>query len=674
MSPWEAVLAEDREALDDAQGVGEDECVSLTLKRPLAEGDPENEAQPLLLTVFVQERVGSPLGEPEGVPRAVAHGAGVPEPSPEREAVREPLDDPVATDAVEQPLDVPVTLQDGELPALALPQSDAAEEALNVGVAEGVAEKEGDDDTVCVTVEERVPSPALPLPLPLALAAAEPVRDEEGHGEELTLKLHSGGDCETLGETVGDKVPAATDAVPVAPPLVSVPDGDTDAARVGDTLPLTDGVIELVAAAYDALTQALIEAHVVEERLGEPVAEGGCVGEGVAEAHAVTLQEAVSRVVALMEPEVDAERGGEALDDAQLVLEGDPEADLQRLGEVVAEGDTEAEPVVLSVRRVLAVGCREGVAVGEAVPAGDAVRGEEGETVTDAHADAVLQGVGLPLVLSQRDEDALLEPDKHRDGVKEEEAVGGGEGDALGQPLADAEREDEGLPEAQLVGVRERVGDAVLDVVIDDVAEGLSATEGVPLPPLPVVVGARGVGLPLDVAQEQAVCVGVALCDGVALCNGEGDSLPVPRNDAEALPVGEELPPTVAVTRTAVAVPGGDTEGEAQPDPLKEMLGVPHGVGVAVGQQLLLDEGASLRVGRALPLTVADAHTEGDATGEELPQGDAVAVVVVVGEEETRGVSVLVPVAATAVCVGAPTLGDAEGVPLPEGKANVREG
>ncbi len=659
------------EGLGEAEGVKE----ALLVARGLTDGEGVVDAHTEALVESLHERENAALGVPVRDARVVAQGDGDPEEQPEAEEVREPLGDPVATDAVAHAVGVAVTVHESVEPPLTLPLGEAPVEGLSDGVGDSVAESEGEAEGVSECVGERVTAPTLPLTLPLALEAGDPLRDTDAHGEGLPLPVPGGGEGDGGGVAVDEKVPAAMDAVPEAPPPVSVPVDVTEVAREGDAVPLPEGGASVPVTSGEALAPPLPVARTVEVRLGDPVAEGVSDSEGVGEAQDVTLHDAEPRGVALIEPVGDAERDGVELPEALKDEEGESDDDRQRLGEAVPVGDRLEDCVTLSVRGGVYERGGEGVHVAQAVapPGGEGEDATEGVPVTDKHGDKVLEPEGEPLALPQRDTGALAVADAPRDRVGETVGVDGWVGDTLGQPLADAEREGEGLPEAQLVGVRERGGEVEADWDTEGVVVWDASPEGVPLPPLPVAVGARGVALSLSEAQKHAVGDAVVQGEGEALPTADVVVLPVPLRVAEALSVEEGLLKAVLVTRPALGEPLGEVEAEAQPEPLKEGENVPGEVREEEGQALMLCEGAPLGEGCALLLCVADARGEGEVVCVELAHSDTAEVLEGVSVTVTGGVREPVAEATATVGVGRPPVGETEGDPLSEGGAGVWE-
>lgn len=676
VSSRDPVRAVDCEALTEVLGEAERVKVALLEARGLTDGEGEADAHTEPLVESLHERENTVLGEPVGDARVVAQGDGDPEEQPDAEEVREPLGDPVATDAVAHAVGVAVTVHESVEPPLRLPLGDGPSEGLSDGVGDSVAESEGEAEGVLECVGERVTAPTLPLTLPLALEAGDPLRDADAHGDELPLPVPGGGEGDGGVVAVDEKVPAATDEVPEAPLPVSVPVDVTEAAREGEAAPLPEGGATVLVASGEALAPPLPVAYTVEVRLGDPVSEGLSDSEGVGEAQDVTLHDAEPRGVALIEPVADAVRGGVELPEALKDAEGEPDDDRQRLGEAVPVGDRLEDCVTLLVRGGVYERGGEGVHVAQAVAptGGEGEDTTEGVLVPDKHGDNVPEPEGEPLALPKRDTDALAVADAPRERVRGTVGVGGWVGDALGQPLVDAEREGEGLPEAQLVGVRERGGEVEADWDTEGVVVWDASPEGVPLPPLPVAVGARGVALPLGEAQKHAVGDAVVQSEGEALPTADGVVFPVPLRVAEALPVEEGLLHAVPVTRSALGEPAGVVEAEAQPEPLKEGENVPNEVREEEGQELTLCEGAPLGEGCALLLCVADARGEGEAVCVELGHSDTAEVLEGVDVTVTGCVREPVAEATATVGVGRPPVGDTEGDPLPEGGAGVWEG
>ncbi len=470
----------------------------------------------------------------------------------------------------------------------------------------------------------------VPLPLAAALAEGAPV--------PVGALAVAHGDCEALPVAAAEPLSAdgVAASLPLAEPLaLTVPEGDTDAVRVGAALvavaeaqPEGEGG-ELA----DTVPQPLAES-LCEPRL--PVAGVDCEGSVVPEGTPLAVPDTLGLGVSdgLWLPERDA--AGEA-EGGSAVCEGaEPLGGADDVGDPESEREAEAQSLPLRegahVRLTDALGLLNGEH--DALPLAEA----QAEPVPDVHGE----GLALALPEPRREKVGAPEVVGDSEGERDAEALGEGVGVRGGGRLpeglsdADAHREadaeGEGAPLA--VGKRdgERVDDAQPVAVWDDEGEGL-------IEPLR---GEEGVGKGLLDALPHPD----ALAQGVTPCVAE--LLPL----GGALPQADPLNDALSLRRLEV-VPLRVCEGGGE--------ALPHAVTAAVGP-LLADPlpltnretvVRALEVPRPLKLPLPDAQPEEDAAkearalpdddgeaSEEAEGCDADALLLAVGEVDAQPLAV----------------------------------
>ncbi len=324
---------------------------------------------------------------------------------------------------------------------------------------------------------------------------------------------------------------------------------------------------------------------------------------------------------------------------------------LERVCEVVLDGDVESEPVLLPVLLLtpvhVPVPVCEGVAVELCVPVLVAHREDEGVPL--------LEAVSVPLPVDEDERVPVLLPERLLTPVKEEVPVCEGVDVELRVPVLVAHRVDEVVPLLEAVCVPlpvaedERVPVALPVWVPAAVAQ-----------PLPDRVA---VALPLrDAALDaEAHCVGLPLLERVCdvVLDGDVESVPVLLPVRLPAPVKVPVPVCEGVEvelRVAVLVehsvdedvPLPVFEGTPVAEPLIDRVPValPEGVAVAVVRALAVPlavlaallEGVAVAVVRALavPLAVADGVQDGSAMDPATQSG-----------EQTQGVHVALEAAPT---------------------------
>jgi hypothetical protein len=619
----------------ETAGVGEPEALGERLKVPLTdgewlmagerEGETETEGEPLPTGDRELEAVGkSPVGDADAVSVALP----VREPLPQGVAERDARGVPVAGAKVG--VDACVTLvvargvpvapvNDGEGAREALPLPVAEAQAVPLGVAvsravllgEGVARAERermaeDEGEPVAAPPEGVPTapPALddgesgPLRVaragvavaePLPLLHALPLREMQAEGVAQpvavgeTLPESPPGPAEGLTDSVqdADVVPAPTDGV--GNPAVS--DGDRE--DVKDALPVGEGVAVRLLRAPVRVGNATVAVRAplaLDRPRGLPVAGAGEVL-AVPDAAPLPVAQLVGDIVSL----VDAEAEPDTVTVAQEVAEWDgewlPLSPTVGVCEVDVEGVAEKDAALVSVA--------------------------PSEVVTDRVPEVVEVMAITPLGVSimEREPEALA-----KGGVGEAitEAVCVTLGEAL--PVEEAHTVTVGEAEADSAEVRVAAPVTVGVAEPQGLAEAVSASEGVPLPP---VGDAEEQPLPDTLRRAEADAVGDAepeghgetVCTTVGVTVGEGVIAEVRDTEAQMVPVPDTEDDsenvTVRVRRVVpVPAPANEAVSEALPDSIPLLLAARDGV--TDGEALTLGHPESV----AAAVGVSDAEPE----------------------------------------------------------------
>ena len=434
-------------------------------------------------------------------------------------------------------------------------------------------------------------------------------------------------------------------------------------------------------------------------RVSAPLSLGKRLPEGVSDAHAVTLGEALAppEGVGAREPDAllladaqplplaewlalaEGERAPLVLGDSLRLSLAVPQA----LGEALCAAEADSDGVAPAL--ALALAQREAAGEDEAEALAQPL--EDGDGDTEAHSDCqpVALGGALPLPrplslpLSEADTLALGEPLREGDVLPlsvgatladaprlsltllEGEGVAAGDCDAGGLALAAALRDNDmdddtdALPDGVAAGVA-LIGAEGEPPASDGVGEPLADAHDVALPLAHAVaeLEAHGVAEPEALAQRLAGAEGDAPLLAVtaplalSLPEGEDETLALPLADSAA--VGEALDAPLGVTRTlgdsrveALSVPApieGDTVADAPPlaEPLGERLADDEPSDVALSKALALALTALLALGPPLAVGAGPetvAAGERDCVGDAEAQPDALNPSDVVAHAET---------------------------------------
>ena len=362
-----------------------------------------------------------------------------------------------------------------------------------------------------------------------------------------------------------------------------LPEGELVGDAVGERDPLFDALLETVPDMLRVGTGLDVPVGVCSategDALADALAEGVIGAEAEPDGDAVGEREADTEVVALTVADTDA----------------DEIVELEALGVCAAtDGDVLADELV------------ESVAGAEAVPEGDKVG------VREADVEEVPEMVGgATVAVAARDGEPV--------------GVVAGVRVALIDPVEETVGRREDVPEAETVGVREPLFDALLEAVPDMLRVG--AVLDVPL----------GVW-----SATEGDALADALAEGVigAEADSEGDAVGVREADVDGVP--ETVDATDAVAAPTDAEPVGVAAGELEAliEPVEETLGLRDAVpeAVRVGVLDVVSEGVAVGV-LAKTLDVADGElvTLTETIGFE---GEALAEPVPVRDAETEGVLV----------------------------------
>lgn len=610
------------DSVREARGVAlsEAEALSEKLAAVVREAAAERVEEPLTLGDRLTEGLADSLRDATGDAEEEAE----PPPRPTRLAV---------TDCVSEAVIEGLMVEDCDTVEVTEPETEVVEEGdtsplrLADAALEGVREEEEERDSDAEAVEV-IDKPAVAVPVRLAaldfVKGAEAlcdrlaVREAESHWLLLMVREVSG-DRDGEDDTEGDRDMGAereSEGEPVAETDTRVVE---DAACVGGGAFVVEGEVEGGADSVDVGDTVLV---LLED--GEEDTEGVELG----------VLDVVTEGVLVFDPDCEAV----SLAEPVAVLDDVPDT----VPVVAGEGltDTLAQPVGEADARTLEDADTEPVrlrdAPGEALP--------EGEPRGEAERSAVLVPEGVrPPVAEGRDE-----REAEGDTAADSECLGEADTEGVGGLLREMETE----PEVVLVPVCE----------LEVEAEPGGA------PPAPGTL-LFAVGVRSEVRVEVALAEGVfveeaeAVEEGVALllCEMLEQPLGEREGSVERVEVVEPVSGKEPVEDTdSVDVTEGEAEGRG--------LRVEEGEGVTVvDSEGVFDEeaeGDSVRVVRAVLVTLVEAEAEVVAIRVTLPEVEAegllLAVVVLEDVSDTEGEPVLEP-PPPPFCSG-PLVGDTEGV------------